>query len=367
MKRIPLAVLALALLFSLPPTAVSARQAPDATPPTAPVKLVFIHHSTGEHWLADDDGGLGLALAQNHYFVSDTNYGWGPAYDDSSTIGDHTDIPDWLAWFRSDRTDEYMQALFNESGQNSAYTRTLADPGGENVIVLFKSCFPNSALEGSPDDPPDPLVGLTVGHAKYVYTEILKYFAAHPEKLFVVITAPPLQDGTYAANARAFNDWLLDDWLKDYPSANVAVFDFYTVLTGPEAHHRLLGGQIQHVTVPGMDTEFYPTGPDDDHPSPAGNRKATAEFLPLLNVFYHRWQAGLAVQSAAVATASAIPSGSSPEPADPTPVPAQPTAAPTASNGLGCLALLPLALVALLLPLASNSPFGGTIFFRRRK
>ena len=47
-------------------------------PPAAPVKLVFIHHSTGENWLADGNGGLGIALRDNNYFVSDTNYGWGP-------------------------------------------------------------------------------------------------------------------------------------------------------------------------------------------------------------------------------------------------------------------------------------------------
>ena len=41
-------------------------------------RLVFIHHSTGENWLADDNGGLGNALAAAGYFVSDTNYGWGP-------------------------------------------------------------------------------------------------------------------------------------------------------------------------------------------------------------------------------------------------------------------------------------------------
>ena len=35
-----------------------------------------------------------------------------------------------------------MTALFNESGQNSSYTRLFADPDGENTIILFKSCFP---------------------------------------------------------------------------------------------------------------------------------------------------------------------------------------------------------------------------------
>jgi len=257
--------------------------ATDNTSPLAQtVKLIFIHHSTGENWLADDNGGLGIALSQNNYFVSDTNYGWG-----FNSIGDRTDIPNWTEWFRSSDSPTYMNDLFNESGQNSAYTRTLTNPGGENQIILFKSCFPNSALEGNPNDPPSAAGWLTVGHAKYVYNEILQTFAAHPEKLFIVITAPPLSDSTYAANARAFNQWLVNDWLTGYPHNNVAVFDFYNVLTGPENHHRYFGGVIQHVFTPGMNTLYYPSG--DDHPSQAGNQKAAAEFIPLLNIFYHRW------------------------------------------------------------------------------
>ena len=53
-------------------------QADDATPPDQVVKLIFIHHSTGENWLRDGYGDLGRTLDQNNYLVSDTNYGWGP-------------------------------------------------------------------------------------------------------------------------------------------------------------------------------------------------------------------------------------------------------------------------------------------------
>ncbi len=275
------------LLVAMAPRPSPPKQALDPHPPSQPVKLIFIHHSTGENWLADGYGNLGRTLDQNNYFVSDTNYGWGP-----NAIGDRTDIPDWLEWFASNDTPLYMQALFNESGQHSSYTRTLSDPGGENQIVMFKSCFPNSALEGNPDDPPNPEGWLTVGHAKYVYNRILEYFATRPDKLFVVITAPPLSDPTYAANARAFNLWLLNEWLADYPLSNVAVFDFYNVLTGRDHHHRYLDGHIEHTFHPGANTLVYPSG--DEHPSEEGSRKATEEFVPLLNVFYHRWQAGAA-------------------------------------------------------------------------
>src|SRR3990170_2356461 len=290
MRRVWLSIFILAALLlvsaALPPAPFN--QTDNPNPPDQLIKLTFIHHSTGENWLADDYGGLGLALAQNNYFVSDTNYGWGP-----EIIGDRTDIPNWLEWFRSESTERTMQALFNESEQHAAYTRPLADPGGENQIILFKSCFPNSNLEGNPHDPPTPGTDWTVGNAKYIYNEILKYFATRPDKLFVAITAPPVSDPTLAENARAFNLWLVNDWLRqnNYPYKNVAVFDFYNLLTSPDAHHRYQNGRVEHVIGAG-NTLIYPSSEGDDHPSAEGSRKATEEFLPLLNVFYHRWQSG---------------------------------------------------------------------------
>jgi hypothetical protein len=296
MKRTPgsiftaLALVSLLFLQVFPASAAGrvsapAAQALDPNPPTQTVRLLFIHHSTGENWLRDDYGGLGQALADNNYFVSDTNYGWGP-----DAIGDRTDIPNWPEWFASARTPTIMQAVFNESGQNSSYTRLSGPPAGGNTIIMFKSCFPNSALEGSPQDAPDPQGELTVGHAKYVYNQILPYFGSQPDRLFIVITAPPLSDGTYARNARAFNNWLVDDWLAEngYTLNNVAVFDFYNVLTAKQAHHWYKDGEIQHI-VQNKNTTAYPSG--DDHPNEAGSRKATDEFIPLLNIYYNRWAA----------------------------------------------------------------------------
>jgi hypothetical protein len=279
-------LLMLMIFFTTGPAlAAPSTQAIDTNPPDHPVKLIFIHHSCGENWLNDDNGGLGQELGRNNYFVSDTNYGWGP-----DGIGDRTDIPNWLEWFRAQETERYMSALFNESGQNSSYTRTLADPAGENQIIMFKSCFPNSNLDGNPNDPPSPGTDLTVSNAKYIYNELLKYFITRPDKLFIVITAPPVQDPAYSTNARAFNTWLVQDWLREnnYPYSNVAVFDFYNVLTGRNNHHRVQNGAIEYITNQERDTAFYPT--EDDHPSATGNRKATEEYAPLLNVYYHRWQ-----------------------------------------------------------------------------
>jgi len=298
-------------------------------PPSETVKLIFVHHSTGENWLADENGGLGLALRDNNYFVSDTNYGWGTACPDcggceSDYIGSCTDIGHWSEWFRGTNSATYMSALYTEYEDHSYNYTRLADPdlNRENEIVLFKSCFPNSHLGGNPNDPPttgpNPLRGQdsgsdyhTVGNAKGIYNDLLAYFATRQDKLFVVIAAPPQveneTDPTYAANARAFNNWLVNDWLDGYPYNNVAVFEFYNVLTsnGGDSntndlewasgnHHRWWNGAVQHVQPVSNNYSAYGSDPGDSHPTQAGNEKATAEFVPLLNVFYHRWKSGVA-------------------------------------------------------------------------
>lgn len=322
-SRPPGAVLALAVagaaLLTVPPPVqrlpVPQRHlssAVDPSPPAQPVKLVFVHHSVGENWLQDFHGGLGLALRDANYFVSDTNYGWGPPDDAAGgVIGDHTDIGHWWSWFVGPNHPTYLAALLAESGQHSDYSRLESDPGGPNRIVMFKSCYPNSELGGSPSDPPtsgaNPLRGnsepLTVGNAKGIYIDLLSAFAVRQDTLWVVVTAPPVQDGEHAANARAFNTWLTTSWLAGYPYANVAVFDFYNVLTSNGGgwnvndlgwstgnHHRVRGGAIEYITNQGGNTAAYPDGGNDNHPSPAGGRKATGEFVPLLNVFYNRWR-----------------------------------------------------------------------------
>ena len=126
--------------------------ADDPSPPASPVKLVFIHHSCGDNWLDTGNGNLGNQLGANNYYVSDTYYGWGP-----DGIGDNTDIGHWWTWFRGPSSSIYTQAVYTTTNQHASYTRPMADPGGENEIVMFKSCYPNSNLEGNPEETPPPI------------------------------------------------------------------------------------------------------------------------------------------------------------------------------------------------------------------
>jgi hypothetical protein len=305
MRRVKLVICCLVLLIC--GLGVAAANADVNTKqPTSPVKLIFIHHSTGGNWLADPNedgpyGALGAALMNDNYYVSATNYGWGP-----EGIGDRTDIVNWPEWFTGENSSAIMTALFAETGQNigdfGAWPRLSSDPGGENRIIMFKSCFPNSDLFGEPDDAAldTPNDQYTVANAKAVYNNLLTCFAARTNKLFVVITAPPQLQADYptdyqsaahrAANARAFNNWLVEEWLDGYPYHNVAVFDYYNVLTGADNHHRVNGGVVEHVTAGANNFAFYPSY--DSHPSTEGHTKATTEFVPLLNHFYNLWIAG---------------------------------------------------------------------------
>jgi hypothetical protein len=189
---------------------------------------------------------------------------------------------------------------------------------------MFKSCFPNSQLGGSPSDPvpaidSNPLRGEgsgsehhTVANAKGIYVALRDAFATRPDVLFVVVTAPPLvsgeTDATAAANARAFNDWLVKEWLSGYGGRNVFVFDFFNVLTSNGGstrtndpgvndldwadgnHHRVRSGVAEHVRSIAYDRSAYASSPGDSHPTGEGGLKATGEFVPLLNAAWHCWQ-----------------------------------------------------------------------------
>jgi hypothetical protein len=289
--------------------------------PSATVRLVFIHHSVGEDLL---NRGFFALLNTNNYFISDTYYGWGPP-DDGETIGDHTDIGQWYNWFLGPSSATFLDALYNNSFINEPLTNHgVSDPGLPNTVVLFKSCFPNSGgISGNPHDPPrlsspsdpNPIWGsgaysgpdvVNVSNIKGLYRDLLTYFATRQDKLFILLTPPPVTPSDQFVDgssdlARAINTWLVNNWLDNYPHNNVAVLDFYNVLTsnGGDAdtndlgattgnHHRLLAGQVQHLVQTANNYAAYASG--DSHPTQAGDDKAMGELMPLINVAYHAWQ-----------------------------------------------------------------------------
>jgi hypothetical protein len=268
---------------------------------TKPLRLLFIHHSCGGQLLAErgpdvgerciyashpNGGGLRRLLAAAGYEVHEASYG--------SALGQDTDLFDWLPKLR-DRMDDVLAC----AGQDERY-----EDGGRNEIVLFKSCYPNSAFVGEGRPPGDALgPDLTVWNARATLSALLPELAKHPDVLFVYVTAPPLapapseplvkwlakrilgraRDPLASARlARELDDWVRSPrgWLKSYPYRNVVAFPYYDVLTGEGA----------------SDLSVYATdGGRDSHPSAAGNAEAAARLVPFLDRAVRR--AGLALES----------------------------------------------------------------------
>ena len=273
------------------------------------VRLVFVHHSTGRYWLNTGHGNLGDSLAAHNYYVRDTDYGWDAPYN--TNIGDKTDIGQWYSWFADStmqdngkyQCDNITEELFSTNTKYASYNSPIADPGGENEIIMFKSCFPNSNVRDDNGTSPEELFGQpynvsahTLDNCKAVYNEILEFFKNHPDKMFMVITQPPLTQSstneTYAANARLLTNWLTLEWLQEnnWENKNVYVFNYFNILTDENNHHRLIDGIIEHINNNGDNYAYYPTSSSDSHPNAEGDQKATVEFISLLDYFYEKWQ-----------------------------------------------------------------------------
>jgi hypothetical protein len=247
--------------------------------------LMFIHHSSGGHWLLYS---LRDALRAKPYVAEFTDIGYtsdvapDDGRPDSLTFdglvpGDHTDVCHWVRWF-----NDYL-----------GHIKIHGCTSGVNRIVMFKSCYPNSNVgpAGATDDPFSVEQTLSnykavfrhpagPGHVYtyngFTYKPLEDIFAANPDTLFIYVTAPPLlsesTDAEHAANARIFNNWVKTMWLAGYNAAhpglnNVVVFDWFDVLAIP-------AGQPDA----NMLRPEYASGPGDNHPNEAACNLSTQIF-----------------------------------------------------------------------------------------
>ena len=229
-------------------------------------KLIFLHHSCGENWLND---GLRQTLQERGLGVHDATYG--------DVIGEDTDVCHWFPKFR-----DSLGLIFTFDKHSDTYY----SDASQNDIVMFKSCFPNSDIvsDGDPETATAEDCEKTIASYQATFNALSEIFAAHPDKLFLIVTAPPLLPSeTKPANAlraRQFNTWLLTDYLEQYREkfglANVAVFDFFGVLADQRGFLR----------------KELASGAGDSHPNAIGNDKATQAFLPFLDSAIAQWKAG---------------------------------------------------------------------------
>lgn len=233
--------------------------------PAAQEKLLFMHHSCGENWLID---GLRDALQAKGIEVHDATYG--------DAIGEDTDVCHWYPKFKGQ-----LEQIFTFN----THPDTHYQDGSQNDIIMFKSCFPNSDIieEGNPATATPDDCEKSMASYKASYNALVDIFAAHPDKLFIIVTAPPLlareTSPAAAGRARQFNVWLATEYLSNYREKtglrNVAVFDFFSVLADEKGFLR----------------KDLASNPSDSHPNVSANKKATALFLPFIDSALAQWKA----------------------------------------------------------------------------
>ena len=221
------------------------------------------------------------------------------------------------SWFRGPASATYLvRALRRASAQRSGYSRLGPNPGGENRIVIFKSCFPNSDARRAARPTPSPRsaatrsaartrdsAAMTVANAKGIYNDLLAYFAGAPgEALRRRHGAAARRTATRArrrpaTRGRSTTGSSTTGWPATR-TTTCSCFDFYDVLTsnggstrtndpasttsaGPTATTTATAtASVEHVQTRRLQL-LRPTAASasDSHPSRAGNLKATGELV----------------------------------------------------------------------------------------
>ena len=272
--------------------------------------LLFIHHSCGGAWLYD--GGLRDALLAKGYIdeVNEITYGDtvspDPGRPDSLPYsnpdalpgeveavphGDATDMCHWVKWF-----NDYLEAI-----------KAFGCDDGQNRIIMFKSCYPSTAITAVGTPPGYPFYAFQLVDYYSVFTHpsgtgnLYQYrnygqvsphdyqaledvFAANPDTLFIHVSSPPIhaQDPYQSwatpqdlANYRTFDNWLKQTWEPGYNARNpglhnMIVFDWYDFLAYPPDHPQ----------YPNFLRDDYASYWDqwDSHPNETANQASTAVF-----------------------------------------------------------------------------------------
>jgi len=176
--------------------------------------VIFLHHSTGRNLI--EQGGVRERFAEAGYDFWDHDYTWpglrrpdGSYTNYSYKIPDDNTDPDGLAGIFAQRVYGLPRNAFSGLLQHE--------------VIAFKSCYPVSHIVNDEQ----------LEEYKSYYLDMRDVMDQHPDRIFIVLTPPPLipavTDAEAAARARAFANWLTsDEYLSGHP--NVFTFDFFDYL-----------------------------------------------------------------------------------------------------------------------------------------
>lgn len=217
----------------------------------------FFHHSTGECiW---GPNGSSTSVPQQMTIYNNSH-----GYTGTNAV---TMTEMWFPVNYDNEWHQWHQIFETNTPENiSSYFST-------NRIIMIKSCFPSSALEGV-GEPADTLSPdyKTIYNYKWHWRHIINKMKLYPQNFFIIWTNAPLVPLETNANAamwsKRFCKWAkdtlaagLDPVFGIFP-ANVYVFDFFSKLTDANGYMLLM----------------YASDPHDSHP----NATATTLVAPQL-------------------------------------------------------------------------------------
>jgi hypothetical protein len=190
--------------------------------------VIFLHHSTGQNLIAQGD--VRPLFTQKGYLCWDHDYNTiGLTRPDGTRTQTSYHIPETTPGLKGggNTNPEGLAVLFAQpvhDPPDNAFSRLL-----QHEVLIFKSCFPNSAIKST----------RMLQQHKAWYLGIRDVIDQHPDRVFILLTTPPLHPKATtleeAARARVLADWLQsDEFLADH--SNLFVFDFFDLLADPETN-----------------------------------------------------------------------------------------------------------------------------------
>jgi len=230
--------------------------------------IMFLHHSTGSGLIY---GGNVRQLIDAYNNAHGTNlefwdhgYNSGGVHDHEGNYYNNYNIP-------YDNTDpDGFYALFNQPIHNPpdnafSYFMLPHQMGARTItheVFIFKSCFPASNITSE----------AMLNQYKTWYLAIRDVMDAHPEKIFIPLSPPPLVRSATtpenAARARRFATWLSSsEYLAGHP--NVFVYNFWADLAEHDST------SIYYNCL----REAYGGSGDDSHPNDLANQTCGPLFV----------------------------------------------------------------------------------------
>ncbi|HEY3282606.1 MAG TPA: dockerin type I repeat-containing protein [Armatimonadota bacterium] len=226
-------------------------------------KLFFLHHSTGAGIIG---GGVREYITDYNRAQGTSYVFWDHGYNGEGLFGANGQSMNRDYAIPDDNTDPIgLYNLWTSSRADCVKCRETILTNHE--VIAFKSCFPASAI-GSASD---------LSQYKSWYRAIREFCDTRPDRLFVVMSTPPLHrlstDKASAKRARDFANWLgSDEYLAGHP--NVRYFNLFDALAEPDGTSAT--ANMLKYTYEGSHTD------SDSHPNIAGNRAVAPLFAQFL-------------------------------------------------------------------------------------